>query len=341
MPDAAAGQTSAYMLSYLAGLVPMATGVLLGAVLRMVTGIDPKPLGKAALYVFTPCLVFRALVEKDLSAADGGVVLVVILLFVTLGVLGFGLNRVMGWRNEHASAVLLVLLFMNAGNFGISFNQTVYGDVARSIAIIYFAANVVLLNTAGVMIAAGGNANFRQMLIRTAKVPLVWVVPLAFLARYLLHQFGLGSEAMAQVGQEGGLTFMQAYLQGVRIEEVALLKGIYIISQGTVPLLIVILGAQIVSIRPGTDLAPSALPVAIRLLVSPLLAYLFARLVGLEGIHLTVVTVQAAMPAAINNLVLALQFDTRPRLVGAMILVSSIASVITLAVLVMLFPPGG
>jgi predicted permease len=299
------------MTSFIDTLIPLVTVVSIGALLRLGTGIDPRILARASFYVFTPCLVFQKILETELAADDVlRIVAVAVSLSVVMGVTGLGLGRLLRWQDDHRSAVLLVLLFMNGGNFGLSFNELHYGAVGLQVASIWFIVNVVLLNTLGVYIAARGAHDAREAAVRLFRFPLIYAVPLALVFRLI----GIPWDAPA-------------------------LGGINLLAKGTVPLLLIILGVKLASIRGGHHYKPALLPSCLRLFFSPLVAYGFGRLVGLEGLPLTVVTVQAAMPSAINNLVLALQFDTRPKLVGAMILVTTLASLVTLWVVVTLLGP--
>ena len=300
------------MSTFLSTLIPLITVASLGALLKVLTDVDVKNLTRVSFYLFTPCLVFQKILKTELAGDDAlRIVAVVLIVFVVMGVTGLGLGRLLRWQADHRSAVLLVLLFMNAGNFGLSFNELHYGEKGLEIASIWYVVNVVLLNTFGVYIAARGKLEGGEALRRLLKVPLLYAVPFALLLRWI----GVSWDA-------------------------PLLVGVNLLAKATVPLLLVILGAKLVSIRGGEHYAPSMLPSTLRLFLSPTIAYLAARALGLEGLPLAVVTVQAAMPSAINNIILAIQFDAKPGLVGAMILVTTSASLVTLFVIVTLLGGG-
>jgi hypothetical protein len=79
-----------------------------------------------------------------------------------------------------------------------------------------------------------------------------------------------------------------------------------------------------------------AIATTIRLVISPILAFGLARLLGMEGVALGVGVMMAGMPTAVNTTILAIEFDTRPQLVVSTVVVSSFASLITLSVLLSL-----
>jgi len=279
----------------------------MGILLRRLARVDIHHLAQAALYLFTPCLVFRSLLRADIAGDYfGRIVMVVLLLFIVLGGMLLLLARLARWQRDRTAANLLVLLFMNAGNFGLSFNRLQYGEAGLELAIVFFMTNVVLLNTVGTVIAARGKASWRDTLASTLRLPLIYAVLAALLFRWL----------------------------GVPADH-RLLGGLNLVADATVPLLLVILGAQVSDVKMGRDLYPVAVAGLLRLLVSPVLAFLLAWFLGLDGLVLKVVIIQAAMPAAVNSLVLAIRFDTQPVFVGSVILVTTVASLVSLGVLVM------
>lgn len=64
----------------------------------------------------------------------------------------------------------------------------------------------------------------------------------------------------------------------------------------------------------------------------PPIAWGAGKLVGLEGMALAVAVVQASTPTAVTSALWALEFDARPALVSAAVVLSTVVSVITLTV---------
>lgn len=58
-----------------------------------------------------------------------------------------------------------------------------------------------------------------------------------------------------------------------------------------------------------------------------------AQAIGLEGMTLAVAVVQASTPTAVTSALWALEFDARPALVSAAVVLSTILGVLTLTVL--------
>jgi hypothetical protein len=88
--------------------------------------------------------------------------------------------------------------------------------------------------------------------------------------------------------------------------------------------------------RPGLVAAAAVLA----LVVSPLLGFLLARLLGLQGIARQAVIVESAMPSAVITTILALEFDVAPRFVTSVVVVTTLVSPVTVSLLIALLQSG-
>ena len=77
-----------------------------------------------------------------------------------------------------------------------------------------------------------------------------------------------------------------------------------------------------------------ATAIVVRLLVSVPLAYLATTLLGLDALAQSVVMVVYAMPVAVFTIILSTTFSTNPRYVTNVVVASTFASAITLAVVI-------
>ena len=74
--------------------------------------------------------------------------------------------------------------------------------------------------------------------------------------------------------------------------------------------------------------------IVLRLLLSIPLAYAIGSSIGLSGLPLSVGTIQAAMPTAVNMIVLALEFDAWPEFVGNGVVATTLGSLVSLTILI-------
>jgi predicted permease len=77
-----------------------------------------------------------------------------------------------------------------------------------------------------------------------------------------------------------------------------------------------------------------ATAVVLRLVVSIPLAAVIGLALGLGDLPLRVGIVQAAMPTAVSTTILALEFDARPALVSRAVVATTLASLVSLTLLI-------
>jgi predicted permease len=299
-------------------LLPIALVAAVGFVLRRALPLDLATLNRVVIYGFSPALIFVALVRADLDGSAMrmvflSVALVAVMMGVTLAcALPFGL------RGADRSGLLLTTLFMNSGNYGLSAARFAFGEEGLTQALFFFVAQAIMAQTLGVGIAAAGGSRpgtspLAEALRRIVRMPQIYAVIAALVARAAPIDLTLAG------GVAGGV-----------------FRGVALLSEATLPLMLVILGMQL-----GAGVAIErpllvALGSSLRLLVSPLLAYGLGLLIGVEGVALSVGVMLAGMPTAVNTTILAIEFGSRPTLVVGSVIVSSLASLVTLSLILSL-----
>jgi predicted permease len=92
----------------------------------------------------------------------------------------------------------------------------------------------------------------------------------------------------------------------------------------------IVLGLQFHNIRIGDNIPALALASGMRMLISPLLAYVVAAYVHLQQSAYQATVLQSAMPAAVLSTVLATEFDTDPPFVTGVVYVTTLISPFTI-----------
>lgn len=268
--------------------------------------LDIAPITAVAVLVLVPAVVFdslaRAALPHDLLAR---LVLHVLLQLALLGILTVAVGRLAGWRGPSLSALVLASVFGNAGNIGLPISLFAFGPPGLAIAGGWFATTAVSVHTFGIFIAARARAGARGALRRLARQPIVY----AIVAGVLVNAAGL------------------------RLP-VPLAKASQLLASGSVAVLLLLVGIQLARMTFRHEAAGAVTATAIRLLVAPPLAWLTGRLIGLGGMALAVAVLQASMPTAVAAALWAMEFDARPSLVTAAVVLSTLTGVVTLTLLV-------
>jgi predicted permease len=297
-------------------LLPVIVVVAVGYLLRRSFPLDARSLNRVSLYGLTPCLVFVTLLRTDVAGAEAtrlmlqmALVMLATTLCAFLAAIPF---RLVGSRR---SGFLLTTTFMNSGNYGLSVSRFAFGDIGCQYAVIGYLVQAILSQTLAVYLASAGTTSHRTALGKVFRLPLIYAVLIAL-----------------------GLRFV-----GIRLDEsngslaIGLFRGLRLLADAALPILLLILGTQLADrqrVQSGSLLATAAF---LRLVVSIPLAYGIGRLLGLSGLPLYVGTIQAAMPTAVNMIVLAAEFDAWPEFVSNGVVLTTIGSLISLTVLIAAF----
>lgn len=297
-------------------LLPVIVVVAVGYLLRRSFPLDARSLNRVSLYGLTPCLVFVTLLRTDVAGAEAtrlmlqmALVMVATTLCAFLAAIPFRLT------GSKRSGFLLTTTFMNSGNYGLSVSRFAFGDIGFQYAVIGYLVQAILSQTLAVYLASSGTTNHRTALGKIFRLPLIYAVLIALALR----------------------------LMGIHLDEsngivaVGLFRGLRLLADAALPILLLILGTQLAD-RPRVNAGGLlATAVFLRLVLSIPLAYGVGSLLGLSGLPLYVGTIQAAMPTAVNMIVLAAEFDAWPEFVSNGVVLTTLGSLISLTVLIAAF----
>jgi len=262
--------------------------------------------------VLVPAIVFdslaRAALPRDLLSR---LVLHVALQLAAIWLLTVVVARLVGWRGPAQGALLLATLFANSGNVGLPLALFAFGPDGLAVAGGWFAVMAIGASTIAPYLAARARVGVRGALARVGRQPIIYAV----VAGVIVNLSGWS-------------------LPGPVAKASQLLAG------GAVALMLLLVGLQLARLTVREEAPGAALATAIRLLAVPPIAWAAGRLVGLEGMALAVAVVQASTPTAVTSALWALEFDARPALVSAAVVLSTVVSVVTLTVLLAVLTMG-
>ncbi len=289
--------------SVLAPLILVAgAAYLLGRMRRL----DPTPLATATFYIFNPCLVFLSLAT---TAADpallGRLALLKLLTYMVMIPISVGVAGRLKLTAPVRSAFLLSVLFANSGNFGLAVNEYAFGKDAIALAAISFITDNLMVNSLGVYIATRGRAQTRYALGQVFGNPALYAIPLGLMANQLHWALPLPLTRMLELG-----------------------------SRAAVPCMLVVLGLQLATLPLNCEhWRLAGLGSVLRLLLAPLVTLALIGPLGLSGAGRQVGLLQAAVPTAVSAGIVASRYDATPSLVAGTIFVSSLASLVTITLL--------
>ena len=291
---------------FLQNILPIFLVAGMGFALRRRLGLDKQALSKLTFYAFSPALVFSSLVNSEIPN-DEMVQLAAYAVVVTLliGLVTLLASRLMRLSRIDTVALLLVVMFVNSGNYGLTLNRLRYGEDGLARAAVFFVVSTILVFTLGVFIASMGQVSWQVSLARLLRLPAFYAV----------------------------ITAILIYSLDIQVPQ-PLLRGIELAGAGAIPVMLVVLGMQIADM---SDLGRVwlALPASgLRLIAGPIVAVIVAGWFGLQGLSWATSIIEASMPTAVITTILAVEFNVRPGLVTSTVVLTTILSAITLPIVI-------
>ena len=246
---------------------------------------------RLSMQVATPALIFSVLsrIEVD-PVAFRNLAFAALALYTLIGVGALALTRVAGLARR---VYLAPGIFGNTGNVGLPIALFAYGDQGLAFAMVIFAVSAALSFTVGIWIVTGEAS------------------PLEMLKQPIFHASALGILFASQGWRTPGV-----------IETTLGLVG-----QIAIPLMLITLGVAVaqLSVRGvgraiWVSLAKAALCAAVALGV--------ANAFALGPMASGALILQAVMPVAVTNYMLAARYGAEPEVVAGLVVVSTLVSIL-------------
>jgi len=289
-------------------ILPVFIIIALGYLLERRLSLDVRPISRVIFYALAPCLVFSSTARSSVSGADiWKIVSFALLTALAMGLFSWAVTKALRFNQAMQSAFLLTTLFINAGNYGLSVNLFAFGQAGLERAAIFFTVSALLTSTVGVYLASRGQASGLDALRNVFKVPIVY----------------------------GALAGFAVNLAAITVPE-PVAKAVDLVGGASVPLMLLLLGVQLARTSLASELKVIGLATFVRLIVAPAVALVLAAWLGLTGVTRQACITEASMPTAVMSTILATEFEAKPQLVAGVVFVSTLASVITLTLLLAL-----
>lgn len=289
-------------------LAPVFLVVAAGYALGRRLELDPRAPARIAYFVLVPAFVFDVLVASDLTGDTVVQMLAAVATTTALvGTLAWATGRVLGRSRSVVVSFVLVAVYGNVGNLGLAVTIFEFGDDASDLAGIAFLTVNVLAFLIAITAIKWGHLHPLRAFGTALLTPAVAAVPPAIVANL--------TEATLP-------TFLD--------------RMIGLMAQGLIPIMLVTLGLQLAATKQLRIDVDVAIGSTLRLVAAPVIAALMVALLGLDGDAGGVTVVMSAMPAAVFAGLIAIEHDLEPDLVTTTVLVSTLASVVSLAVVLAL-----
>lgn len=289
-------------------LTPVFALVLLGYVAGPRLGLDARTLNRVPYYLLAPAFIFNVISTAEIAAGLAlRMTLYILAVQIGCALTGLAVARLRRCPPRLAAAYVLVAVFGNVGNFGLPIVQFALGAEALVPAAVYFlciSSSSFLIGVAAASWTRGGGLTAAGAVLRT---PALLALPPALLVNW----FGI-------------------------VPPPFVARPVALLAAAMVPVMLLALGVQLADAglpRLNADLVAAS---AVRLLGGPLLAAALAVPFGLAGLARDAGIVQASTPAAVFASIIAFEKELLPEFVTAAVLFSTLASLVTMAIVLTL-----
>jgi hypothetical protein len=286
---------------FINNLLPIFLAAGAGFLVARYLGVSTRAVSRIVFYIFSPCLIFTLLTSGQLNGDDiMQMVAYASASILSLGVITALIAYALRFERRFMVALLLTVMFGNAGNFGLSLNLFAFGESALAYASIYFVTSATLVYTLGVVLVSWGKTNLRNALIGVLKVPVIYAVIFALIFNWLNWELPLPID-----------------------------RTVSLLSDAAIPVMIVLLGIQLYNSKLSKDILAVSLSNFLRLVASPILAIVLATLFNLQGSAYQAGVLEAAVPTAVLTTVLATEYNIEPAFVTTAVVTSTLLSPLT------------
>ena len=286
-------------------LLPIFAVVALSAVAARWIKIDTGMLSKITIYLFSPFLILGSIASSDLASREvAAISAMAILSGLILVVLGWTIARLMHFNRQLEGAFILSVFMGNTGGIGLPLIGFAYGEAGLQRGVLFFAVSAMVTNTIGIYLASRSASSVKSSIRNVLISPIPYATLLAL-----------------------AINFSRITLP-LPIQRVAAILG-----PAAIPCMLVILGVQITEMKLDGKIGPIALASATRLLAAPLVGFALAALLGVEGLAKQASIIEISTPAAMLSAIYATEYGSDSQFATAVVLVTSLASAITLSYL--------
>jgi len=289
-------------------VIPVLGVVLAGYVAGPRLRLEARTLSRVAYYVFMPAFVFDTISHTNVEIGFAArLVLYIFIVHVACAALGFTVAKLIGHLPDMVAAYVLIAVFGNIGNFGLPLIGFRLGQAGLALATVYFVVINVTAFAIGVAAASWARGGKKNAIFSVLKTPaLIAFVPAALL---------WSSDAELPL---------------------FLSRMIGLLKDATIPVMLVTLGVQLAEAGKPEINFDVLMASGIRLLGGPILAAILVIPFGLTGLARGAGILQASMPPAILTSIIAIEYDLVPEFVTTTVLFATLASLVTLTIILSL-----
>ncbi len=258
--------------------------------------IDDKTITLLNVYFLQVFLTFWGLLLHPIDITlfyAPAIYLVIVLLVLLLS--AFFASKLFNKKKEYSIAIVAALIG-NTGNLGIPLNIAIFGEASIPYTTIINLMNVFVVYTIGVYFYSRGNFDVKTSLKNIVKLPILWAAMLAIFLSLWGYRPSKNIMNMLMMGAYASMTMQLflfgIYLYGTKIREINKKLITWVIT--------------------------------FKFIILPLAAFSLLYFIELDPMIKGVLFIELLMPLAVANVNLASLYECEPKIVTALVFISSV-----------------
>lgn len=286
--------------------------IVLGVFLRRIDFLglkDVESLNNIVIYILMPCMVFSALYSADLSLLSTlGILPFIILVssFIT-GAISYLILKKFNIPEKRLWSIVVAVMIANTAFMGYPINLGIFGQEGLLRAIFCDIATLIIFLILSFVLSLKFGGSTKSAIKKIALFPSLWAVILGIMLNFLNIPIGPVLE-----------------------------NTVNYLGDGSIPLIMLSLGVSIDLSGLTRSRNMIIFTSAMKLILYPIIAFIFASIVGLVDLQFKISIIEAAMPSGLLSLVLAISYKLDFELTSDCILIDTVVSLLSLPILIML-----
>ncbi len=291
-------------------IVPILILLGIGLLIQKKFHFRLRPIANLVTYCFMPAAVFINIYYAEINLSLVIQLFLYLTLFISvLIILSNIISRLLNLEKDEATALKNSISLMNSGNYGLPVSQLVFSSnpLGVSVQIIVLVVQNLLTFTYGLYNLISTSKTIFELIKDLLKLPIIHALIIAMLFKVFDAPIP---------------TFLL-----VPIEQLA---------GGFAALALILLGAQLESIKIRSFQKVIPWSLFGRLIIGPVVALILIYTLGIDGVIAQSLLIASAFPTSRNTATLALEYDVEPELHAQIVLYSTLLSSITVTFVIYL-----
>ncbi|WP_455756989.1 AEC family transporter [Sulfurimonas sp.] len=257
--------------------------------------IDDKTITLVNVYFLQVFLTFWGLLVKPIDITLLYAPSIYLLIVGVVIVVSAFVAKLLFEDKKEYSIATVAAIIGNTGNLGIPINIAIFGEESIPYTTVVNLVNVFVVYTIGVFYYSRGSFDTKTSLKNIVKIPILWAATIAILLSYfgykpdgiILNTLMMGAYASMTMQ----LFLFGIYLYGTKIKEISKTLVIWVLT--------------------------------FKFILLPAIAFIVLINIDLEPMIKGIIFIELMMPLAVANVNLASLYDCKPRIVTALVFISS------------------